>query len=890
MRRTFLIVLLIGVLLTPSGPALAVQARASAIAVTPDGSRIWVVNPDSNTVTAIDAVTESVLAEVPVGREPRTLAITPDGSKVYVACMGESRVDVITSATLSVAHTIAVGREPFGVAVAPNGARAYVTNSASDSVMAINTATDTVVLTGNAGDHPRGLAVSSDSSTIVVTRFLTVSPAPNGLNGTVAVMNANTLALLGTVQLATLGGPLPGVPNLIQFAAFRPGTNIFWIPMVGSQTGNANLTASTTVHPFLSLVDVTTRTEIGGGRTNLNQVIANPGVSHPVALDFTAAGDIVIVVNMASNDVTILSAATRAEIKTVLVGDAPQGVAINAAGTRAYVSNYLSRNVSVLSISPPASASVLSTIAVTLEPLPAHILNGKKIFFSARGRLSTENRVACISCHPDGSHDGRDWLFGNNVDEGQRVTTDIRGIMDSGAIHWTANMNELQDLEFNVRKIDFGAGILDTIPNDPFGPPNAGLSQDLDDFAAFMDSLVASVKGNPNRAPGGGMTASAQAGKAIFKDPAHRCASCHRGVALNDSDRVNVVRHDVGTISPTDINGQDGFDTPSLRNLYDSGPYLHDGTAPNLQAVIVQRNPNDRHGVTSNLTATQRNELVNFLLAIGTDRDEIAAGQGVGLPASIRLPVRCHDLAYTALDADDQRGHNHIQGYSFSLRFAPAGVQSVTVAPAGTAAGLAIASATDPPADLVTGRKDYTVRFGSAIPLRTDAEGTGDVVAVATFTLAPATTGTIPVTLDPPSARLIGGPGAAVEKSESTADENLLVLDGTLTVGTPEVSDASAGAPPLQVEPSPLPGMLRLTWETVTGATYNVYRGTLASLAAGVYNHACLASGLASPVADVARGPGSFYFLVSAKTAAFGEGSLGRDSAGNLRPNPSPCP
>lgn len=890
MRTVRAAVALVAVVAASVGSVAAVQARASAIAVTPDGARVWVVNPDANTVSVFDTTTENVLARVPVGREPRTLAITPDGSKVYVACFGENAVFVINASTFTVSATIPVGREPFGVAVAPNGLRAYVTNNATDNVMAIDTATNTIVATGNAGDRPRGLAVSSDSSTLVVTRFLTVSPAPNGLNGTLAVMNAATLATIGTVTLPTIGGGLPGVPNMIQFAAFRPGTNLAWIPLVGSQTGNANLTAGTTVQPFLSIVDATARVEIAGGRSNLNQIIATPGVSQPVALDFTPAGDIVIVVDMASNDVTILNATTRAEIRTVLVGDAPQGIAINPAGTRAYVSNLLSRTVSVLSINPPASAAVLSTISVTPETLPANILNGKKLFFSSRGRLSSQNMVACISCHPDATHDGRDWLFGNNVGEGQRVTTDIRGIMDSGAIHWTANMNELQDLEFNVRKIDFGAGILTGTPNDTFGPPNAGLSQDLDDFAAFMDSLVAPVRGNPNRAPGGGLTTSAAAGKAIFKDDKRQCASCHKGVALTDSDRVNIVRHDVGTLSAQDVSGQDGFDTPSLRNLYDSGPFLHDGTAASLQVVIGPRNPNNLHGVTSDLTATQRTDLVNYLLAIGADRDEIAAGQGVGFASSIRLPIRCHDVSFTALDVTDARTHNRPYGYSFSLLFPPASVQGVTVTPAGAAAGLTVASMSDPPANLGSGRKDFTVRFTGPLPLAFDANGSGDVVAYANFTLAPATTGTIAVTLDRATAAIFGGPGAAVEKREATADENLLVLDGSITVGTPEISDQTLGDLPLGVTPSPIQGDVRLTWSPLPGASYNIYRGTLASLVGGVYNHACLASNIPAAVADVPRGATNSYFLVSARTAAFGEGSLGRDSAGRLRPNSVPCP
>jgi hypothetical protein len=409
-------------------------------------------------------------------------------------------------------------------------------------------------------------------------------------------------------------------------------------------------------------------------------------------------------------------------------------------------------------------------------------------------------------------------------------------------------------------------------------------------MAAFMDSLKAPVKGNPNRAPGGGLTASAARGKLLFMDPRRACASCHKGSALTDSERDNIVRHDVGTLAAGDVNGQAGFDTPSLRNLYDSPPYLHDGTAPSLQVVIGPRNAQDRHGVTSDLTAAQQTDLVNYLLSIGTDRDEMSAGQGTGLAGSIRLPIRARDVSLTALNATDAKTWNRVCGYALTLTFPPAGVLAVSVAPAGIASALPIASVSDPAADLVNGRKSYTVRFSEPLPTTIDSPAGGEIVAVATFTLVPGSTGTRTIALDPNAAALIGGPGASVEKSESVADENLLLTAGTITVGTPEVSNSALGEPPLLVTPSATPGLIHLSWETVGAAAYNLYRGTLAALHTGTYDHVCFGSGLPTASADIAPGPDSYYYLVSARTTAFGEGSLGTASSGATRPNNAPCP
>ena len=58
-----------------AGSAYA-QRNSSPIQVTDDGSLVWVVNPDSDSGTKIDAATNSFVTEFPVGDQPRTLART----------------------------------------------------------------------------------------------------------------------------------------------------------------------------------------------------------------------------------------------------------------------------------------------------------------------------------------------------------------------------------------------------------------------------------------------------------------------------------------------------------------------------------------------------------------------------------------------------------------------------------------------------------------------------------------------------------------------------------------------------------------------------------------------------------------------------------------------
>ncbi|MGC5124300.1 hypothetical protein ACPXBE_25875, partial [Escherichia coli] len=66
---------------------------------------------------------------------------------MYVANSSDNTVSVINAATNTVTATIAVGRNPFGITLSPDGSKLYVVNSADATVSAVNTATNTVTAT-----------------------------------------------------------------------------------------------------------------------------------------------------------------------------------------------------------------------------------------------------------------------------------------------------------------------------------------------------------------------------------------------------------------------------------------------------------------------------------------------------------------------------------------------------------------------------------------------------------------------------------------------------------------------------------------------------------------------------------------------------------------------
>ncbi len=120
-------------------PAETARPAQTVLALSPPGrgTRTYVTNGGSNSVSVIDIATNAVTATIGVGFSPGAVAVNPAGTRAYVTNFGSDTVSVIDTATKAVTATIGVGSNPTGVAVNPGGTLAYVTDYSSDAVSVI---------------------------------------------------------------------------------------------------------------------------------------------------------------------------------------------------------------------------------------------------------------------------------------------------------------------------------------------------------------------------------------------------------------------------------------------------------------------------------------------------------------------------------------------------------------------------------------------------------------------------------------------------------------------------------------------------------------------------------------------------------------------------------
>jgi cytochrome c peroxidase len=127
----------------------------------------------------------------------------------------------------------------------------------------------------------------------------------------------------------------------------------------------------------------------------------------------------------------------------------------------------------------------------------------------------------------------------------------------------------------------------------------------LENVKAYIRSL------RPEPSPhlaGSRLSRAAARGKAIFESPRTGCFRCHPPPLFTD-----LKAYDVGTHAETDYRRETVFDTPTLREAWRTGPYLHHGKATTLREVLTVFNEGDRHGGTSHLSAADLDALVAYL-------------------------------------------------------------------------------------------------------------------------------------------------------------------------------------------------------------------------------------------------------------------------------------
>lgn len=210
-------------------------------------------------------------------------------------------------------------------------------------------------------------------------------------------------------------------------------------------------------------------------------------------------------------------------------------------------------------------------------PNPAMADTGLELFHRSAGA-----GVACASCHPEGSDDGRVWNFEGM---GPRRTQALNiGLGTTAPFHWDGTLANV-------------AALMDEV----FVGRMGGVKESPERLAA-LENWMFSIQPAPARRAA--TDELAIRGQALFASEAVGCATCHNGTAF-----TNNLSYDVGT----SVNGE-LFQVPSLIGISYRSPLMHTGCAATLRDRFDPAcGGGDLHGVTGNLLPEDLDALVAYL-------------------------------------------------------------------------------------------------------------------------------------------------------------------------------------------------------------------------------------------------------------------------------------
>ena len=272
--------------------------------------------------------------------------------------------------------------------------------------------------------------------------------------------------------------------------------------------------------------------------------------------------------------------------RRLATGANPNGVAISPDGQLGYVVNRLGDSLTVVDI---ARGSIRGTIELGGPKEISQLRRGEQLFHSAE--FCFQKQFACITCHPDNHIDGVAWnLETPRLGRDRVANRTLRGVAETAPYKWNGHNPDL-DTQCGPRIAKF------LFHSEGFN------KEQLADLVAFIKSIPLS----PNRhlAADGQLSASQEHGKEIFFKK--NCDTCHPP----ETHYTAKTSFDVGTGNKYDTSAL--FDIPQLDRIYERPPYLHSGEALSLEEIWTMYNSGDKHGITSNMSKEDLNDLVEFL-------------------------------------------------------------------------------------------------------------------------------------------------------------------------------------------------------------------------------------------------------------------------------------
>jgi YVTN family beta-propeller protein len=586
------------------------------LAVSKDGSRLYVVAQDGNALLVTDVQTGKVLNEIRVGEHPHSVIVDDEGEKAYVSNQWSDNVSVVDLNQMKVIDTLTTAGGPAGLALSKDGRFLYVVDSYTSnlSVIDINTKEERRRL--NTGNNPTGIQLSPDGKVLFITsRRAQLTPYGTPVVCELTVVNDSSQRIIERKSLESA--------HIMENVAFTPSGDLAFVTLVRPK----NLVPSIQVEQgFMMNHGIAIIEQKENGRV-IQLLLDEPNAYYPDPFDIvitpdgkkafisSSGVDCISVVdidsvrklinesppeilNLYANDLGISS---RYILKRITVGSNPKGLALSSDGKKLYVAEMLQDRISVINTD---SFETIKTIDLGGTHRITVARQGRRLLNNAGHTF--QNQYSCYTCHPDTHEDGLVYNMASK-DMGRNLTNtqSLRDIGETAPFKW----NGKNQTVYKQDGMRFSTVLTRT---EQFS------YKDLDAITAY---IMTGIPYPPNLQynPAGNLNEAQKRGKVIFERTIdnfgktipdnNRCITCHTPPYY-----TNLKPASVSTLAVSDDSIQ--FDTPHLNNIYASPPYLHDGRAATLEEIWTKYGKDDKHGLVGDMSKNQLNDLVEYLKSL----------------------------------------------------------------------------------------------------------------------------------------------------------------------------------------------------------------------------------------------------------------------------------
>jgi YVTN family beta-propeller protein len=499
-----------------------------------------------------------VTGRVEIGPEPRGVVIAPDGSTAYASIGVSNEVVRVDLDSGEVTGRVEVGREPRGLALSPDGDRLLVGNNRSGSVTVVRTGDLTVERTVPIrGSNLRQLAVD-----------------PEGKFAYVANMENRGMATID--RNIDLGWVL--------------GQRMTRVPVEGSEDDYA----TQSLDPQGEAVgDVHGLAVSGDGK----YIAISAGGTHEVILFRTDLQRLPWRTGGSRDLIHFSLMGGDGRFRRVPTGGRPTELAFAPDGKTLFAANYFGDAVQVIDAD---SAELVGSIGLGGPEAPSIARRGEMLFHDAS--RSHNQWYSCNTCHSEGHLNGEQfdtmndgWHVFSNIPtiESKKDVPSLRGVLETGPWTWHGWQSSIED------------AMIESFTKSMQG--EAPTAEEVEEIIAYLATLERPR--NPNVGPDGAISEAAERGRAVFNSPKAACNTCHSGPEFTDGEI-----HAVGLEDRRDV--YKGYNPPTLKGLYDSAPYLHDGRADTLREVLTGDHAPDFVTGLGELTEQETADLIEYLMTL----------------------------------------------------------------------------------------------------------------------------------------------------------------------------------------------------------------------------------------------------------------------------------